>query len=266
MLSIRSLMAIDAIPVRMVCTWGRCRCYLAPILLFSLIFGTTCPANSPVLIQPFSSMDAAGKISSPWQALTFPNIERHTQYRAVRMEGRTVVRAESNNSASGLIHNLNFNPDVYPWLHWQWRVEHVMENGDVTTKQGDDCAARLYVAFKFIPEGKSIWERFRHRAACIAAGRELPGSALTYIWASKTPRGTVIDSPYAEQSKVLVIQSGAALASQWIDEKRNIVNDYKTAFGHAPPPVIGIAIMTDTDNTGESATTYYGGIRIEKIE
>lgn len=36
-------------------------------------------------------------------------------------------------------------------------------------------------------------------------------------------------------------------------------------FGEEPPLAGGIAIMTDTDNTGESATAYYDDIRIEKL-
>lgn len=35
-------------------------------------------------------------------------------------------------------------------------------------------------------------------------------------------------------------------------------------FGEEPPQVEGIAIMTDTDNTGESAIAYYDDIKIEK--
>jgi len=40
--------------------------------------------------------------------------------------------------------------------------------------------------------------------------------------------------------------------------------DYKQAFGKEPPMISGIAIMTDTDNTGESATAYYGDILLKK--
>ena len=36
--------------------------------------------------------------------------------------------------------------------------------------------------------------------------------------------------------------------------------DYKTAFKQEPPSISGIAIMTDSDNTGESATAFYGDI------
>jgi hypothetical protein len=236
------------------------------ILVLTLACATVCLAVGPVRIAPFSTMEPERNIPAPWQALTFPNIDRHTQYRAVQMEGLTVIQAHSRNSASGLIHDLNFHPEAYPWLHWRWRIQGILEKGDVTTRQGDDCAARLYVAFEFVPADRTLWERVRHKAACIAAGRRLPGSALTYIWANKAAQGTIIDSPYTDRSKMVVVQSGAALASRWVDEQRNIKDDYQAAYGQAPPPVIGIAIMTDTDNTAESATAFYGDIGIAKTE
>ena len=46
----------------------------------------------------------------------------------------------------------------------------------------------------------------------------------------------------------------------WIDEKRNIAEDFQKAFGQKPPLISSVAIMTDTDNTKESATAYYGDI------
>ena len=45
---------------------------------------------------------------------------------------------------------------------------------------------------------------------------------------------------------------------------RNLYQGYKKAFGEEPPLISGVAIMTDTDNTGESATAYYGDILFKK--
>ena len=42
--------------------------------------------------------------------------------------------------------------------------------------------------------------------------------------------------------------------------------DYKKAFGEEPPMISGVAIMTDTDNTGESAIAYYGDILFSKTK
>jgi hypothetical protein len=96
----------------------------------------------------------------------------------------------------------------------------------------------------------------------LAAGARFPGSVVNCIWANKAPVGTIVANPFADQAKMIVIRSGNASAGRWVAEKRNLVRDYQASFGQNPPPVMGIAIMTDTDNTGESTTAWYGDIRL----
>ena len=215
-----------------------------------------------VVIGDFSGLKPTGALPANWQEMVFPKISRHTVYSTVRDDHQTVIKAFSDNAASGLIRYYDAPAQEHPWISWRWKIVHVLEKGDVHTKQGDDYAARIYVAFEFPKEGGSWWQRLRYKTANWAAGGRLPGSALNYIWANKAPVGTVVNNPYTDQTKMIVLQSGNAKANQWLLEKRNIVQDYKTAFGRKPPPIMGIAIMTDTDNTGESATAYYGDIRL----
>jgi hypothetical protein len=40
-----------------------------------------------------------------------------------------------------------------------------------------------------------------------------------------------------------------------------VLADYRRIFGEEPGAVDAVAIMTDTDNTGASATAWYGDIR-----
>jgi hypothetical protein len=239
------------------------RFVLITIFTVLLLSPSSTWAENSLVVGDFSSFDPATGITKPWEPLYFPGIDRHTEYSAIQMNNHTIIQARSMAAASGLIRKLDIKPTSYPWLSWRWRIEGTLEKGNVSTKQGDDCAARIYVAFEFDPEGKTFWERFRHKAACITAGRQLPGSALTYIWANRTTPGAIINSPYTRQSKMVVVESGNNLAGQWISVKRNIINDYKDAFGHDPPKILGIAIMTDTDNTGESTAAYYGNIRFD---
>ena len=93
-----------------------------------------------------------------------------------------------------------------------------------------------------------------------------PLAAINYIWESTTPKGTIVPNPYAEQVKMIVVESGRVLINQWVNEERNVYEDYRKAFGEEPPMVSGVAIMTDTDNTGESAIAYYGDIVFKKAE
>ena len=222
------------------------------------------PLPDKVRIGAFSQSPPSEALPTDWEPLTFPNIDRHTRYFLTRYQGDVVVQAKSHAAASGIIRKLRLNPREHAWLTWRWKIEHVLDKGDLRIKQGDDYAARIYVTFEFEPQQASLWERMAHAVASTSAGRKLPGTTLTYIWANRAPQGTIADNPYSDQVKMIALQSGNAKANQWIVEKRNIAEDYRRAFGREPPPVMGIAIMTDTDNTGESATAYYGDIILSK--
>lgn len=222
-------------------------------------------ADEAPFITPFSLSEPKDGIPQAWQPLTFPKIPTPTRYRAVQIDGTTVVQARSHGGASGLVHVLEADPARFPWLGWIWRVERTPEGADVTTKAGDDCAARIYVTFKFVSSRKNWWERVKHKTAQFFAGYELPGSAIVYAWTSRAEAGSFIDSPYTRHSKLIVVRSHGDPKGRWIREERNIVEDYRTAFGTSPPPLMGIAIMTDTDNTGSSATAYYGDIRLRRL-
>ena len=218
--------------------------------------------SGEIAIGDFSSLDPAKGLPDNWEKMVFPKIDRHTTYNLIRDEGRTVIKAVSKASASGLICHYHGPADRYPWIIWRWKIAHVLSRGDVSTKSGDDYAARIYVAFKYTDQGKSFWQRLKYKTANLAAGGKLPGSALNYIWANRALKGTVVSNPYTDQTKMIVVQTGNAQAGRWISEKRNLVDDYRQAFGDDPPPIMGIAIMTDTDNTGESTTAYYGDIQL----
>lgn len=236
---------------------------VAWIVAASLLFNGILLADKIPVITPFSTMDPSSGIPEAWKPLIFPKIPTRTEYRPVALDGRITIQARSRGGASGLVHRLDVNPQNAPWLSWLWRVDSALENADVTTKAGDDCAARIYVAFKFDGHGKTWWERFSHKTKRIFAGQEVPGSALVYAWANGVEVGKIIDSPYTKQSKMIVVQSGNDLKDRWISEKRNVVEDYRAAYGVPPPAIVGIAIMTDTDNTGSEITAYYGDIRLD---
>lgn len=229
------------------------------ILSFFSLLAVNAHADERI-IGDFSKLDPSTGFPKAWEALTFPNIDRHTQYRLVRDDGRIVIRADSQNAASGMIRSLRIDPRAYPVIHWRWKVDHVLKNGDLTKKKGDDYAARIYVAFAFEPKTAGWWAKLRHKSAAFFAGKELPGTALNYIWANRAPIGTIATNRYAEEAKMIAVQSGNDLSGQWVTEQRNIMEDYQQAFGGKPPEIIGIAIMTDTDNTGEATTAYYGDI------
>ena len=106
--------------------------------------------SSPILeVGRFSAAAEGNILPEGWKPLTFAKIKRHTIYTLVKEDGTTVVKAMSEASASGLTREITINLNNYPILSWRWKVMNVLNNGDVTKKEGDDSPARLYVAFDF---------------------------------------------------------------------------------------------------------------------
>jgi hypothetical protein len=143
-------------------------------------------------------------------------------------------------------------------------VEGVVARSDPRRKAGDDYAARVYVAFRYDPATVGAWERARYGVARLFYGRYPPGLALNYVWESRLPVGTVLDNAYSARAKIVVARSGAALAGTWVTETHDIYADYRRIVGGAgePPRIEGIALMTDTDDTGERVVAYYDAITL----
>jgi len=212
----------------------------------------------------FSAAEAGGGLPAGWKPLTFKNIDKHTMYSLVKDGDEVVVKADSQASASGLIREIKIDPREFPILQWRWKVGNILKKGDVRRKEGDDYPARIYVTFEYDPHKLSFLDRAKYGLAKALYGQYPPLAALNYIWESKAPEGTVVPNPFTDRAMMIVVESGAGKLNQWITEERNILEDYRKAFGEDPPMISGVAIMTDTDNTGESAVAYYGDIFFKK--
>ena len=208
----------------------------------------------------FSKASPGNSFPPNWQPLTFKQIDRHTGYSLVEEDDMIVVKAVSEQSASGLTRALSIDPAVYPVIQWRWKVNNILDRGDVTRKDGDDYPARIYITFAFDPDRAGILQRLEHEAVRLVFGPDVPYRAISYIWGSNSPVGTMVANPYTDRTMMFVIQGGSEKLQQWVTEQRNVYEDYKRAFGEEPAMISGVAIMTDTDNTRESAIAWYGDI------
>jgi hypothetical protein len=188
-------------------------------------------------VSAFSSEGLVG-----WETKSFKGA---TEYSLVRDDGRTVVKAISKGTASGLIKKVKLDPNSFRYLRWSWKIAGIVKNGDETTKAGDDYAARVYVVFP----GRFFWQT----------------KAINYIWANRMARSEAIPNAFTSHAMMLAVESGPERAGQWLTEERDILADYRRLFGEEPRELGAIAIMTDTDNTGGEATAWYGDITISAV-
>ena len=197
-----------------------------------------------------------------WRPVTFPKIKEHTRY-SIENQGReSVLRAESRASASAIVYRNPFNVYDYPRLHWKWKIENVYDKGNARTKEGDDYPLRIYVLFEYDPEKAGAYDKAKYGLANAFYGEYPPHSALNYIWTSREDESGIITNPYASNTKMIVLQKGKRNLGRWIVEERNILDDYRRAFGTDPPAMATLGIMNDSDNTKEASVSYVGFIEV----
>ncbi len=218
-------------------TTGPVRVAIAGLLLWGLLDGTGAAGES-WMIDDFE----AG-LRPEWQERIFSG---RTDYRVVEEASGRVLEARSQGTASALIFKQKIDLQEYPVLCWRWKVDNIVSSGDARTRSGDDYAARIYVVFPhwFFPRTRSI----------------------NYIWANRLSAGSVVPNPFTANAMMVAVQSGEERVGEWVDECRNVRDDYRRIFRGDPPQVGAIAIMTDTDNTGSSALAWYDDIRFEISE
>jgi len=238
---------------------------VAGVLIFFL-FVATAYCGEPLVVGPFSRASEGGGFPQGWEPMVFKKIKTHTRYTLEEDDGTMVVKAESRAGASGMIRKIDMDPHERPIISWRWKVGSVYDKGDATRKKGDDYPARIYVAFAYDPDKLSFTERLKFKAAKALYGEYPPMAVLNYIWASHAEKGRILPNAYTDRAMMIVVQSGPQKTGTWLTETRNIVDDYQKAFGTTPPPISGIAIMTDSDNTGESTTAWYGDIQFLEAE
>jgi hypothetical protein len=225
---------------------------IAPVYLWA-------ESGAVLEIGKFSASQVGQVMPDGWKPLTFKKIPKHTSYEVVKDGEHVVVKATSDASASGLTKEVRIDPKEFPIVRWQWKIDNLLQKSDATRKDGDDYPARLYITFEYDPDKVNFSKKLKFKAGQVVFG-DIPIGAISYVWETKAPVGAIIDNAYTDFVKMIVVESGPQKIGLWADESRNVYEDYKKAFGEEPPMINGVAIMSDTDNTKESATAYYGDI------
>ncbi len=191
------------------------------------------PEFNTVTIQPFPE-----KSLDRWKEKSFSG---NTRYELHDENGISVLKATAVNTASVLYRRETIDITQTPWLEWSWKIESTYKDIDESTKAGDDFPARLYVTAK---TGALPWQTI----------------AINYVWSSSMPIDSVWPNPYTEKSIMVSVQSGNALARQWVTQRRNVADDFKQLFNIDVKKLAGYAVMVDGDNSSRTGIAYFGNI------
>jgi len=208
------------------------------------------------------SLDFSNKAAG-WTHRPLSKLKKDTAYTMIQADGRTVLHGVANSSASLFVSRFQSAMEVPASISWRWKTDALVPGADNRDKKREDAPLRVLVAFDGDHATLPEVEKKRFKRAKTLSGRDLPYALLMYIWSDHVPVNTVIPSAHTSQVKMLVVASGAEGLGQWQTMKRSLADDYRLAFGADPGPVLGVGVMTDTDNTGTRATGEYADILME---
>ncbi len=217
--------------------------------------------GSPWAAQSGGFEAAAPTHSARWRHYAFPG-KTPTRFDYARKDGRDAIAVLAASSASMLRNKVRIEPGELAGVRFSWKVPQLIAGADMALRDADDSPVRVVLFF----EGDR--SRFSPRDAMLSelvhtmTGEEMPYATLMYVWCNQRETGTVITSPRTSRVRTLVVESGAQKLNQWLDYERNIRADYERAFGEPPGALVGVGIMSDSDNTRSTAQAWYGPVRL----
>jgi hypothetical protein len=164
-----------------------------------------------------------------------------TQYSLGNNENGKFLRAEANNSASGLGKEIKINLIETPFLNITWKIEKDLPGIDEGSKKGHDYAARVFVVKK-------------------TGATPLSNRAMNYVFSSNNDVNTYHPSPFTKKSIDYVLSTTKENLNEWVTVKVNVRDHFKKFHNLDLDEINGVAIMSDTDNSKLSSIAYYQNI------
>jgi Protein of unknown function (DUF3047) len=222
------------------------------------------PANDSEVrdssVSSFASPTAANGLPGGWQDWIMSRLLKKTEYKVINENGTHVLEARSESAASGLLQEVLIDPNVQRHISWRWKAPQLIPTADNTRRNADDSPVRIVIAFDGDKKKFDFEDRAMADMVKLFSGREMPYATIMYIWENKLPVGTVLENAHSSRAKMIVAESGPKRVGQWLTMTRDVLEDYRQAYGEEPGKIISVGVMTDTNTTGSKVTAYYGDI------
>ncbi len=243
--------------------WALCASLCSSLLLAGCAFWTDeAPQDKPQQVLRQLPLQFSAQDKAQWQAMRLPG-KLLTAYRVDAQGPRNALLAESASSASMLRQALHIPPNQLGAVQFDWRVDQLIAGADMRQRETEDSPVRLILVFEGDRQRFSMQNQMLSELTLSLTGEPLPYATLMYVWCNDCPAETVIVNPRTDRIRKLAIESGSGRVGQWLSYRRDIRADFEKAFGEPPGALLGLAIMTDTDNTRSTTRAWYGAIRLE---
>ena len=199
--------------------------------IFSMLFGVAFCEN--VNVFEFTETEL--------KELKVRKVKKLTSYSLGSNENGNYLRAEAEGVGSGLGKKIEIDLNNTPYINITWKIEKDLNGIDEKSKKGHDYAARVFVVKK-------------------TGLTALSNKAINYIFSSNNSINDHWRSPYTKSSIDYVLSTTKENLNEWVTVKANVKNHFKKLHDIDVDILNGVALMTDTDQTGLKAISYYQNI------
>ena len=168
-------------------------------------------------------------------------VKKLTTYILGSNENGNYLKAEAQGVGSGLGKKIEIDLNKTPYINITWKVEKDLSGVDEKSKKGHDYAARVFVVKK-------------------TGLTALSNKAINYIFSSNNSIDDHWRSPYTKNSIDYVLSTTKENLNEWVSVKANVKDHFKKLHDIDVNIINGVALMTDTDQTGLEAISYYQNI------
>ena len=214
-------------------------------------------------VAPFSAGAGSDGLPAGWRLHVTRPDKPVTGYGLQRIDDRLALHAVAESATSGLHCDVDIDITARPWLRWEWRVDRIAADATVADDDQDDSPARVVLGFAGDPARLSLRDRLFADQVELFTGEALPFATLCYVWDGQAAPESVL--PYARSSRIryLVADSGTAGLGRWQAHRRNVVADFQRVYGEPPGRLVGVGVLTDSDDLKGRAEAWYGDLVIE---
>jgi hypothetical protein len=254
----------------LVCGAALAACVAVPVdeLLGSTAIVAELPRESGALVEAarFSAGRPGETPPGTWGRFIVSPFATKSEYALVEGGPGVVLEGRADGSASGFYRRIRIDPERYPLIEWRWRVLQPLGHTDPRVPLRDDSPARVIIAFHGDVKRLDFGERFALSLYKALTGDKMPYAIIMYTWSSDAPVDTITANDQTGKIQTIVVESGGGHVGEWRELRRNVLEDYRRAFGEEPWDIVAVGVVTDARNTRAKARAQYGDISFRPAE